>query len=483
MKAMFFDEPELEFGRGCRHPDIRCGLSAFGTLDAGSELAPSKIRLGVIGTQSGIEEFTAWVSKCRGGIEKKDSPLGNLFPAFPGFGSDKPLCDFVTNEELLRPISLREIRQIAASGNREQIVLGSVEKFVVEAGDLFQKATCDVVVCLPPPELLLPIDSRANSSEIERQSEDGKSKRHSRTDWHDLLKAKGMSLKGPIQMVRPATYGGKVHRYLEDGRPSSDVEDEATRAWNFFTALYYKAGGVPWRLVRNASDYDTCFIGISYFYDPSGERVQTSVAQVFNERGEGVVVKGGQALVQKDDKTYHMDSHTSEDLLRSALLLYRREHRNLPARVVCHKSSYFDEGEMQGFDEAAGEMGIDQIDMMSIRKSSVRLFRNRPYPPLRGTAVELDARTSLLYTQGSVEFYHAYPGQYVPRPIEVKFDRVERNPGQILPEILALTKMNWNSTRFVNAEPITIAAARNVGDVLRYVEGSVELHPRYSFYM
>jgi len=92
-------------------------------------------------------------------------------------------------------------------------------------------------------------------------------------------------------MVRPATYGGKVHKYTKDGTAVRDIEDEASRAWNFFTALYYKAGGVPWRMLRQASEYATCFVGISYFHEVKGDGVQTSVAQVFNERGEGVVVK------------------------------------------------------------------------------------------------------------------------------------------------------------------------------------------------
>ncbi|MEU9156236.1 hypothetical protein AB0D59_38245 [Streptomyces sp. NPDC048417] len=28
-------------------------------------------------------------------------------------------------------------------------------------------------------------------------------------------------------------------------------QDEASRAWNFHVALYYKAGGAPWRFLRN----------------------------------------------------------------------------------------------------------------------------------------------------------------------------------------------------------------------------------------
>ena len=35
MKADFLHEPELEFGNGCRHVDVRFGLMHYGPLDAG----------------------------------------------------------------------------------------------------------------------------------------------------------------------------------------------------------------------------------------------------------------------------------------------------------------------------------------------------------------------------------------------------------------------------------------------------------------
>lgn len=482
MKAVFFQEPELEFGSG-RHIDIRFGLSTFGALDSDSELAPARIRLGVVGDQSSIDAFRSWVNKCRIGIDRKNSPLATLFPAFPGFGKNRPICDVVTDDQLTRSIPGREIRSLAGLGSRDELVHKSVERFLVEANDMYQNSPCDVVVCLPPPDLLKPIDTGMTEVRGPRSRRHRNKNAPHTTVWHDLLKARAMSLRGPVQMVRPATYGGKVHKYRKDGKAVREIEDEATRAWNFFTALYYKAGGVPWRMLRRSSEYATCFVGISYFHDVNGDRVETSVAQVFNERGEGVVVKGGQALLRKQDKTVHMDEDTSAELLADALALYRREHKNLPARVVCHKSSYFDEGELAGFEKAADMAGIDQLDLMSIRRSSIRFFRNKANPPLRGTAVELEEARWLLYTQGSVEFYCAYPGLFIPRPIEVQFDSVERQPDQLLSEILALTKMNWNSTRFVNVEPITIAASRNVGDVLRYVDRDSPIQARYSFYM
>jgi len=40
------------------------------------------------------------------------------------------------------------------------------------------------------------------------------------------------------------------------------LQDEATRAWNFSVALYYKGGGFPWRLAD--AQHGTCYIGISF---------------------------------------------------------------------------------------------------------------------------------------------------------------------------------------------------------------------------
>lgn len=482
MRATFFDEPELEFGGG-RHIDIRFGLSTYGALDAGSKLGLASIRLGVVGDQQSIDEFTSWVQKCRTGIERKKSKLSTLFPAFPGFGDGKPICDVVVDPQLTRTISGRDIRSLATLESREQVVHESVVRFLLEADDLYQNSPCNVVICLPPSDLLRPIDTGSETFQGPRSRRRIKNEGEHKTVWHDLLKAKAMGMKGPVQMVRPATYGGKIHRFRQDGSASRDVEDEASRAWNFFTALYYKAGGVPWRMIRRSSDFDACFVGVSYFHEIAGDAVQTTVAQVFNERGEGVVVRGGQALIRKADKTLHMDRETSAALIANALIVYKREHKHFPARVVCHKSSYFDDAEIAGFQEAASSFGIDQLDLLSVRKSSVRFFRNRPNPPLRGTSIELDDQTALLYTQGSVDFYKAYPGLFIPRPLEVRFDAIDGSKDNLLSEILALSKMNWNSTRFVNAEPITIAAARNVGDILRYVTSQTPIQARYSYYM
>ncbi len=141
-----------------------------------------------------------------------------------------------------------------------------------------------------------------------------------------------------------------------------------------------------------------------------------------------------------------------------------------------------DKGEREGL-EAVKELGVDQADLLSCRRSFSRLFRRGAYPPLRGTVLSLDQRRHVLYSKGSVDFFQTYPGLYVPLPLEVEIETAEQAPEALLREMLALTKMNWNSTQFDHAEPITLVAASQVGDILRYLAPDESIQPRYSFYM
>jgi len=146
-----------------------------------------------------------------------------------------------------------------------------------------------------------------------------------------------MQFRTPIQLILPGTYDeSKAKKQKRAGTPRP-LQDEATRAWNFFSALYYKAGGTPWRLQRDPYSLDACFVGISFFETLDRSRLTTSMAQVFNELGEGVVVRGGAAALSKEDRQPHLGKVDCEELLRNALARYREVHKNLPARVVVHK--------------------------------------------------------------------------------------------------------------------------------------------------
>jgi hypothetical protein len=207
------------------------------------------------------------------------------------------------------------------------------------------------------------------------------------------------------------------------------------------------------------------------------------VAQVFNERGEGVIVKGSQAQLDKDDRQPHVSEEDARLLLKNAVQVYRKEHRTIPARLVVHKTSKMTDGEVRGFRAAGDEHQIDVVELVSVRRSLTRLFREGTYPPLRGTFLRLQESIGLLYLRGSVQFFEAYPGMYVPRPLEFSVAHAETPPEQLAREMLSLSKLNWNNTQFDGGEPITVRAARRVGDILKCVPEGGAVQPSFRFYM
>jgi argonaute-like protein implicated in RNA metabolism and viral defense len=292
-----------------------------------------------------------------------------------------------------------------------------------------------------------------------------------------------MRVGTPIQMVRPSTYGGQGKHKTKSRGTSVPMQDEATRAWNIHTALYYKAGGAPWRLLRSPSDLTTCFVGISFYRSLSGDRILTSVAQVFNERGEGVIVKGAQAELDKNDRQPHLKAADASALLKNAIRIYRKEHRTSPARLVVHKTSRLTSGELEGFESAANDHDIETVELISVKRSFTRFFREKTYPPLRGTFCTLQVDTGLLYLRGSVQFFETYPGMYVPRPLELAVARAETSLEQIGREMHSLSKLNWNNTQFDGGEPITLRAARRVGDILKCVPEGGSILPSFRFFI
>ena len=486
MKTDFFQEPLLEFGVD-KHVDIKFGLMNYGPLDFQMSTAPKNIKLGIIGTHESIEGVQEWIEKCRIGIPAKISRRPNLFPRFPGFSTNSRLCaDFIFDNQLFRIIPEKNFQIYCDLPKTEKTSIAIANLFLEEMEYLTQKTTVDVLVCAYPFCLVKYLAQEEDVSLLDDESERGQILQPIASSFvfHDYLKAKAMMYKKPTQIIRPSTYDDS--KRLKRNHPSGEyrqIQDEATRAWNLYIALYYKSGGTPWRLIREWSQLSTCYIGVSFYKSTDEKVLLTSTAQVFNERGEGVILRGGSGQISKDDRQIHLSSENAYALLKNALSNYHREHKNYPARVVVHKSSIHNRDEIIGFDQALKECSIDRdaADFVSITRSFTRLFRQNIYPPLRGTYFDPGGSIYILYTKGSVDFYNTYPGLYIPLPLGFRCDRTSQTPKYIAKEILGLTKMNWNNAQFDGGEPITLRAARQVGSILKYLDDIYE--PYYRYYM
>lgn len=477
MKIAVLEEPDLEFGGGARHIDPRTGIRNYGPADA-TDTRVRTIRAAIVGTKESIEGVRAWLDRCRGPIEAKQSHLTHLYLPFPGFDTSVGFrSTLVIDSRLERRIDKRALAKLAGLKPGDAITQ-AVELYDAELQALNEEAQCDVViVCRPDdiPEHEEPVEDPERPWKEPKRNPLG-------FDFHELLKARSLRTSRPIQLIRRETWDPSFKpKQREDRRPQ---QDEATRAWNLHTALYYKAGGVPWRMTRDSTDLTNCFVGVSFYRSTDNETLQTAVAQIFNERGDGVIVRGAQATQSKGDRQPHLSGDDAKDLLEQSLARYRSEHRTMPARVMLHKTSSFTPEELEGFRDAAEAEHLDQLELVWIPRSEpTRLFRQGDQPPLRGTLLSLNDQRHVLYTRGAVPFYKTYPGMYVPNALPFRMVDVDSSPEQIASELLSLSKMNWNATQLDGKWPITVRTADSIGSILKHLGENDHPAPRYAFYM
>lgn len=481
MKAHVLHEPELEFRAGNRHIDPRYGIAVYGPADADAPTAPHTIPVGLVGPPGAVDGLRQWLQRCRSPIDAMETKPGqeNLHLPFPGFSPDTSFgTELVFDDTLVREIPERQMRRLAKA---------DVASAIAEAADLYTDAArslsetgrCRVLICARPDELHEHDDAPQPDDGDDGETDADDSTAIGR-DFHDLLKAKALGLACPLQLMRRDTWEGTT----KGSQRTRPLQDEATRAWNLHTALYYKAGGTPWRMPRHSSDLATCYVGISFYRTPDGEELHTAVAQVFNERGDGVVVRGGTAKISKADRQPHLNERDARKLLIDALAEYRTTHGHQPARVVLHKTSVFSDPEINGFQGAADDREIDFLELLWIqRRGAPHLFRTGQLPPLRGTSVRLDERSLLLYTRGSIPYFRTYPGMYVPQPLLVRPASTTTDLDAAAIDVLALSKMNWNNAQLDERDPLTLRTAHRVGAILKHVPPDAQIATRYAFYM
>lgn len=482
MKAEVLGEPELEFGGGGQHIDPRQGISFYGPADRGA--TPKQIRVGIIGSQAHIDGLKSWLISCREQITGKDSHLRYLHQPFPGFAPDSPFAaELAFSPRLERPLPKRVLDQLA-TGNPLTALHEAVNLYDDELAKLADEPNVDVVMVCRPEQLDDAPSPSATSIAAGRSAvrSGPTAPMTAGMDFHSMLKARSLRHGHPIQIVRRGTWDpnftGKT--LSGTGRPR---QDPATRAWNLHTALYYKGGNVPWRLPRDARDYSTLYVGTTFYRSIDERELRTSVAQVFNERGDGVIVRGAKAKVDRNDLQPHLSEQDAFELLSTAVTSYYDEHRTSPARIVIHKTSSYTGAELAGFRAAAAEQRLGMLELLWLSNSPVRLFRPGIHPPLRGSMLSLSDDRHILYTRGSVPAYQVYPGMYVPMPLSICMVETESSAHQQGLELLALTKMNWNATPLDGRLPITVRTARSVGDILRHVPEDQRPVGRYAFYM
>lgn len=499
-------EPVLAFGGQQHHVDPKTGLALYGPYSLVGQPVPTlkNIIVGIVGPPAMIADAEAWLNACRGILTNEGSqPF--LYPHFPGINPDGPFqCELNFGDTWRESIRDSDIKSALSDPDYSKRVKNVVRLYVRALEVLAARDPRPaVVLCCMPQEVIENCtveDRRARAKRLH----DKKRKKKPASDSRQIslfaslqatsleeeevghqnlrrgLKAEAMQFGIPTQLVWPRT----LRLSASVSSPGQRTQDIATRAWNFTTALYHKAGGSPWRLAE--LEAGVCFVGVSFYREVFGEspRIRTSMAQAFTAAGDGYVLRGGtfEWDEQRQGKSPHLDKQLAASLLRDVIELYQRQNRgSLPTRIVVHKSSRFWEEELAGFDEAC-EL-VPRRDFVALGSRGLQFYRKGDYPPLRGTYVKFSDVDLLLYTVGYVPFLRTYPGARVPQPLEV-LEHVGDSPWDlVLKELMALTKMNWNTADFACADPITTAFSRRVGQILAEVPAGMKIRPEYRFYM
>jgi len=464
IRSQYLGEPPLQFADAREHVDPKLGISRFGPKSySPRRLHPAQIRVGFIGSAETIANTREWVRSCAEGV-----PGDEKHPEFPGSKADRGFfSELQFEEDWNAQLYQQEIEPILAnrrSRHRFEVLLATLE------GKLTLLSNKD-----QPPQyiiLALPDELYAKCHVVNYRD------RHLGDVHRDLrraFKAVAMRFRLPTQLVRQQTLDER-----EKDHPSKV-------AWNFFTAMYFKAGGCPWGPTGLTAG--TCYLGIAFYRSLGSTQssVHTSLVQAFDEHGEGLVLRGPEFEWDprvKGSRSPHLEGLQATRLVNFALDRYQAEMHQSPQRVVVHKSSVFWPEEKEGFRKALRER-VQQFDLLSLdtRQSCVRLLTPSCYPPLRGTRFTV-GDVDYLYTTGFIPELGQFHSLHVPSPIRVTDHVGQDTPREsLLREILVLTKMNWNSSRLGGKSPITLRFSDLVGEIMREIPPGRDPLPQFKFYM
>lgn len=477
-----FSEPRLRFGYDQALEDPKDGLLLFGPPEAASGL-----QYGVIGTPDGLRQFENWIARIQKGIPADEEVTSSV--TFPGFEAvfRASLPSKARVQLSIDPAVLGNTVKLSDPHQRVfdtvDLFAGPIRRFVKEEDpkiDLWFVVIPEEVwkLCRPQSTLskregVLADHHMSHSRAIEilqapdlfEETNLAAEKHLYENHFHNQLKAKLLKCEAVTQIVRQTTIA--PNEFLNArGKPLRKLQDDATIAWNLATAVYYKAGAKPWSLadIRDG----VCYIGLVFkrTNNPSDNCEACCGAQMFLHTGEGIVFKGAVGAWGSDKiGEFHLSKDKAAEIVQRCLDSYTNWHGKPPQEVFIHGRTRFNPEEVDGFRSVLPK-GTTLTGIQITKPNDLKLFREGRRPILRGLALHMNERNAFLWTMGYVPKLGTYPGREVPTPLKVKIVFGETKLDQVLADILALTKLNFNACIFGDGIPVTLRFADDIGEIL-----------------
>ena len=477
-------EPQLAFRHDQELADPRDGLTLFGPLDA-----VYGVSYGVVGTKPSVDRFHRWLSRLQQPIITKYT--GTSRPYYPGFTAafrtswqPTPAIEVLIEEhELLRRVHIDDKYQrthqtvnlfadAIRKAQREEESMPLIW-FVVITDEVYKYCrpksivpTADRIAAietLPPKfakrftEETPSLFPQITSASVPYQYD---------ADFHHQLKAQLLTTGIPTQIIRESTIAH--HDFTTStGNPKRPLDPVISDiAWHLSTGTFYKAGGRPWKIASIRPG--VCYLGLVFKKDDrdADPRAACCAAQMFLDSGDGVVFRGALGpWYSAEERSFHLTSAKAAELLRTAVESYTAKLGDPPRELFIHGKIAFDDPEWEGF-KSATPAGTNLVGIRIKKADALKLYTRGDHPVLRGTAYREDDRAGYLWTKGFVPRLQTYPGRGVPNPLRIDIVRGEADLDTVLNDVMALTKVNYNSCIFADGIPVTLRFADAIGEIL-----------------
>ena len=485
----YISEPTLTFGYGQKMIDPRDGITLFGPFTINKLVG--QINAGIIGPQKQRCEFVEYLKCIHRPVNNVEADIAR--PFFPGLeAAFNVFINFSNLPEV--EVSTDEIDLFLKYSDSHQRVYNLVNLYVDKLKNYQAKEEMPVnmwFIVIPDsifqycrPKSKIPSSSeniKIGLSSKEQKSgdrflfEDMEQLRNAyqfEINFHNQIKAKLLEVKVVTQIIRESTFG-YAKLWNNPSRIEKERKFDTAKAWNISTTLYYKAGGLPWRLgdVREG----VCYLGLVYKKLHNNEKDQNAccAAQMFLDSGDGVVFRGNIGpWYNPETKEYHLKEKDAMELISQSLEAFREKNVNnrYPEQVFIHAKTYFNDEEWKGF--LAGTEGKSELVGVRIRSDTAfKLYRDYSYCIPRGAMLRISHNRAFLWSKGFVPRLQTQFGLETPNPLDIEISRGAADIKTTCKDILALTKLNYNSCIYGDGIPVTLRFADCIGEILTAGKG------------
>lgn len=251
---------------------------------------------------------------------------------------------------------------------------------------------------------------------------------------------------------------------------------------NIANAIYAKVGGTPWKLSRSVLSTKGLILGISFSRRrdrlSDKEIIYYGAIQILDRYGEHLDTQI-RMFITSPKELATKGLFVPYDKLKAILNEAIKRYVKVP-QIIIHKSAPIVDEEIKAVKEVVEEYSDSHYPVFYVfaHVKTGTIYRAydlsaRDYSIRRGLMLLRSSKSSkwiqyIIFTTGRLYRVAPERGKVgTPKPLELAIDTDMRRlmPSYIGEQVLALTKLDWNTTDPENREPITIKYSRRAAQI------------------